>query len=113
MAKKKDPPPPPPTSNAVPDVQGNTRESGARRSLFKSWGKLEDKNALFLFDPGSTDNFISLEMAQAFQLQEDKLGVPMVAESAFKGAETHATPVIGKLRIQIGDYVLMRAMMYC
>ena len=57
-----------------------------------------------MFDSGSTDNFISLEMAQALKLQADHLGVPIVAESAFMGAQTHVTPAIGKLRMQLGDY---------
>ena len=33
-------------------------------------------------------------MAQALQLQAQQMG-----------AETHVTPIIGKLRIQIGEYV--------
>ena len=49
----------------------------------------------FLFDPGSTKSFISLEMVQAIKLQADQLGVPMVAQSVFMGAQTHVTPVIG------------------
>ena len=47
-----------PATHAVPDVQGNTTQDPRMRQLFKSWGKLENQNALFLFDPGSTDNFI-------------------------------------------------------
>lgn len=93
-----------PSSNAVPDVQGNTQKDVQARYLFKSWGKLQDKNALFLFDPSSTDNFISLEMAQALELHQEQMGITSVAESAFMGAEMHVTHVVGKLRIQIGDY---------
>ena len=94
----------PPTSNAIPDVQGNTTREPRVRNLFKSWGKLEDQNALFLFDPGSTDNFISLEMADALKLKMEQMGVPIEANGAFEGGATHAMPIIGKLRIQVGEY---------
>lgn len=50
---------------------------------------LENKNALFLLDLGSNDNFASLEMAHALQLQANQIGVPTVADSAFMGAEAH------------------------
>ena len=94
----------PPSSNAIPDVQGNTTREPRVRQLFKSWGKLEDQNALFLFDPGSTDNFISLEMAQALKLKMEHMGVPIEANAAFEGGTANVTPIIGKLRIQVGDY---------
>ena len=57
-----------PLSNVVPEVQGNTSMNPQRRHLLKAWGKLESKNALVLFDPGSIDNFISSEMAEALKL---------------------------------------------
>ena len=94
----------PPSSNAIPDVQGNTTREPRVRQLFKSWGKLEDQNALFLFDPGSTDNFMSLEMAQALKLKMEHMGVPIEANAAFEGGTANVTPIIGKLRIQVGDY---------
>lgn len=58
-----------PSLNAIPNVQGNTRSNEKGPSLFKSWGKLQDKNSLFLLDPRSTNNFISLEMAPTLQLK--------------------------------------------
>ena len=88
----------------MPDVQGNTTEDPRMRQLFKSWGKLENQNALFLFDPGSTDNFISQEMADALKLQLEDYGAPMEANSAFKEGAAKVTPIIGKLRMKIGDY---------
>ena len=94
----------PPSSNAIPDVQGNTSKEPQVRQLFKSWGKLEDQSALFLFDPSSTDNFISLEMANALKLKMEQMGVPIEANAAFEGGAAHVTPIIGKLRIQVGDY---------
>ena len=93
-----------PTTHAMPDVQGNTTEDPRMRQLFKSWGKLENQNALFLFDPGSTDNFISQEMADALKLQLEDYGAPMEANSAFKEGAAKVTPIIGKLRMKIGDY---------
>ena len=94
----------PPSSNAILDVQGNTTKEPRVRHLFKSWGKLEDQSALFLFDPGSTDNFISLEMMDAIKLKMERMGVPIEANAAFEGGATNVTPIIGKLHIQVGDY---------
>ncbi|MCO5572079.1 hypothetical protein L7F22_025830 [Adiantum nelumboides] len=93
-----------PLSNAVPDVQGNTSMEPQKRQLLKAWGKLEGQNALVLFDSGSTDNFISSEMAKALKLQASSMGVLIEASSAFEEGAMHVTPIIGKLKIQIGDY---------
>lgn len=70
-----------PLSNDVPDVHGNTYMDPQKRQLLKAWGKLEGKNTLVLFDLGSTDNFISSEMAEALKLQASSMGVPIEASS--------------------------------
>ena len=97
-------PKPPPSSSAVPDVQGNTTKEGQERVLLKAWGSLNNQRVLILFDPGSTDNFISLETADDLQIQPNRLGTPIQASAAFKGKDTNSTPIIGKLNLKIDSY---------
>ena len=73
--------------------------------LAYGWGKVRDQDALFLFDPGSTHNFISSELAIKLGVQDFEMGEAMPADGAFKGQEVPVTSLIGKLRFHIQNYV--------
>ncbi|MCO5613478.1 hypothetical protein L7F22_067755 [Adiantum nelumboides] len=62
-------------------------------------------NAFILFDPGSTHNFISLELATKLGVQDFEMGDAMKADGAFINQEVSVTPLIGKLRLHIQGYV--------
>ncbi|MCO5556676.1 hypothetical protein L7F22_010227 [Adiantum nelumboides] len=69
------------------------------------WGRVREHYAFILFDPGSTHNFISLELATKLGIQEFEMGDAMKADGAFIGQDVSVTPLIGKLRIHIQGYV--------
>ena len=69
------------------------------------WGKVRDQDALILFDPGSTHNFITHEMASKLGIQDFEMGEIIQADGAFKGQQVPVTPLIGKLRLHIQSYV--------
>ena len=75
------------------------------RQLCFAWGKIRDQNSLILFNPGSTHNFISVELAQKLGIRTEELGPALEARGAFKGQQVPVTPLIGKLRIHVQDYV--------
>ena len=68
---------PAPSTNAIPDVQANTTADDNSRKLLKAWGSINGRRVLILFDPGSTDNFISVQVADDLLLQPDQLGAPV------------------------------------
>ena len=96
--------PAPPSSHSVPDVQANTHEEKGKRQLLKGWGSLDSQRVLILFDPGSTDNFISLETADRLNIPSGRLGVPINSSSAFEGLTTTATPILGKMNLRMSAY---------
>ncbi|MCO5559703.1 hypothetical protein L7F22_013304 [Adiantum nelumboides] len=68
--------------------------------LSYAWGKVREHDAFILFDPGSTHNFISLELATKLGVQDFEMGDAMKADGAFINQEVSAvTPLIGKLRL--------------
>ncbi|MCO5564612.1 hypothetical protein L7F22_018277 [Adiantum nelumboides] len=69
------------------------------------WGKVREHDAFILFDPGSTHNFISLELATKLGVQDFEMGDAMKADGAFINQEVSVTPLIGKLRLHIQGYV--------
>ena len=69
------------------------------------WGKVRDQSAFILLDPGSTHNFISVELAQRLGIQIEEMGPSLKAMGAFKGQQVSITPLIGKLRLHIKGYV--------
>ncbi|MCO5575130.1 hypothetical protein L7F22_028927 [Adiantum nelumboides] len=74
--------------------------------LSYAWGKVRDHDAFILFDPGSTHNFISLELvATKLGVQDIEMGDAMRADGAFIGQDMSLTPLIGKLRLYIQGYV--------
>ena len=68
-------------------------------------GKVREHDALILFDPGSTHNFISHELATKLGIHDFEMGESMSANAAFKGHEVLVTPLIGKLRLHVQSYV--------
>ncbi|MCO5604040.1 hypothetical protein L7F22_058197 [Adiantum nelumboides] len=62
-------------------------------------------NSLILFDPGSTHNFISIELAQKLGIQTEEMGTPLEASGAFKGQYVAVTPLIGKLCVHVQGYL--------
>ncbi|MCO5596792.1 hypothetical protein L7F22_050862 [Adiantum nelumboides] len=70
-----------------------------------AWGKVREHDAFILFDPGSTHNFISLELAAKLGVQDFEMGDAMKADGAFIGQDVSVTPLIGKLRLHIQRYV--------
>ncbi|MGJ2631361.1 retropepsin-like aspartic protease, partial [Salmonella enterica subsp. enterica serovar Paratyphi A] len=73
--------------------------------LSYAWGKIREQDSLILFDPGSTHNFISQELAAKLGVQDFEMGETIPADGAFKGPEVPVTPLIGKLRLHIQGYV--------
>ncbi|MCO5597790.1 hypothetical protein L7F22_051872 [Adiantum nelumboides] len=68
-------------------------------------GKVREHDAFILFDPGSTHNFISLELATKLGVQDFEMGDAMKADGAFINQEVSVTPLIGKIRLHIQGYV--------
>ncbi|MCO5550002.1 hypothetical protein L7F22_003479 [Adiantum nelumboides] len=100
--------------------QRNTRNEQPRASMVEApkedvhykgsplsyaWGKLREHDAFILFDPGSTHNFISLELATKQGVQDFEMGDATKADGAFIGQDVSVTPLIGKLRLHIQGYV--------
>ncbi|MCO5589477.1 hypothetical protein L7F22_043444 [Adiantum nelumboides] len=73
--------------------------------LSYAWGKVREHDAFILFDPGSTHNFISHELAAKVGIQEFEMRDAMKADGAFIGQDASVTPLIGKLRLHIQGYV--------
>ncbi|MCO5597948.1 hypothetical protein L7F22_052035 [Adiantum nelumboides] len=73
--------------------------------LSYAWGKVREHDAFILFDPGSTHNFISHELATKLGIQDFEMGDAMKADGAFVGQDASVTPLIGKLRLHIQGYV--------
>ena len=88
----------------IPDVQGKPQSEGKKRKLLKTWGTLNNQKALILFDPGSTDNFLSLDMMERLRITPDKLGSPIGTGSAFEGLTTNSTPIQGKFNLRLGEF---------
>ncbi|MCO5587770.1 hypothetical protein L7F22_041722 [Adiantum nelumboides] len=74
--------------------------------LSYAWGKVREHDAFIPFDPGSTHNFISLELATKLGVQDFEMGDAMKADGSFIGQDVSVvTPLIGKLRLHIQGYV--------
>ena len=73
--------------------------------LSYAWGKVREHDALILFDPGSTHNFISNELATKLGIHPHEMGKMVDTDGPFKGKKVPVTPLIGKLRLHIQGYV--------
>ena len=58
-----------------------------------------------LLDPGSTHNFILVELAQRLGINAEDMGPPLQALGAFEGQQILVTPLIGKLHLHIQNYL--------
>lgn len=86
------------------DKKGIHNVDSTAQGLMKSWGSVQDKQCLFLFDAGSSFNLISHQLAQELKV------VPSTDEVQARGPFLHEDPttlypVIGKLRIFIQGYM--------
>ena len=93
----------PPRATMVEAQKEDGHCKGSKLSY--AWGKVREHDALILFDPGSTHNFISNELATKLGIHDFEMGEVVSADGAFKGQETPVTPLIGKLRLHIQSYV--------
>ena len=66
---------------------------------------MREHDALILFDPGSTHNFVSPELALKLGIHDFEIGEEISADVAFKGQKVNASPLIGKLRLHMQGYV--------
>ena len=80
-------------------------ETPEANKLCHVWGKIRDQNVFILMDPGSTHNLISQELAAKLGIKTEEMESPEDADGAFKGQRASVTPLIGKLRIHIQNYV--------
>ena len=60
-------------------------------------GNICEHDALILFDPGSTHNFISQELALKLRIHDFEMGEEILVDGAFKGQKVNVTPFIEKL----------------
>ena len=88
----------------VPDILGHTWDPQARELLL-AWEKTRDQDALILFYPSATNNFISDELALRLGIKTKELSMALDATQMFRGDRVPVTPLIGKLRIHMQDYV--------
>ena len=72
-----------------------------RSSLSYAWGKVQEHDALILFNPSSTHNFISTNLATKIGIHNFKMGKVVKVDGAFQGQEVSVTTLIGKLRLDI------------
>ena len=70
-------------------------------TLHYAWGKVRELDALILFDPRSTHNFISHKLALKLGVHVFEMGDHILANGAFNGQEVLVTPLIGKLCLHI------------
>ncbi|MCO5605181.1 hypothetical protein L7F22_059361 [Adiantum nelumboides] len=99
-------------------IQRNTRNEQPRASIVEApkeevhckgsplsyaWGKVREHDAFI--DPGSTHNFISLELAAKVGVQDFEMRDAMKADGAFISQDVSVIPLIGKLRLHIQGYV--------
>ncbi|MCO5586416.1 hypothetical protein L7F22_040356 [Adiantum nelumboides] len=86
-------------------VEAPKEEVHCKGSPLSYGGKVREHDAFILFDPGSTHNFISLELATKLGVQDFEMGDAMKADGAFINQEVSVTPLIGKVRLHIQGYV--------
>ena len=65
----------PPRASTVQAPKEDGHCKGAPLSY--AWGKVREHDALILFDPGSTHNFISHELATKLRIHDFEMGEPL------------------------------------
>ena len=68
-------------------------------------GKGTRPDSFGVFDPGAKVNFISLDLASRLGVRPEEMGSLHEASMAAPRFAVSITPIIGKLRIHIQDYV--------
>ncbi|MCO5548770.1 hypothetical protein L7F22_002232 [Adiantum nelumboides] len=91
----------PPTVTTVEALQEDGHCKGS--PLFYAWEILREHDALMLFDPGSTHNFIFVDLTTKLGILDFEMGDAMKADGAFKGHKVLVTPLIGKLRLNVQE----------
>ena len=54
-------------------------------SLSYAWGQVQEHDALIFFDPRSTHNFVSTNLATKLGIHEFEMGEVIKADGAFQG----------------------------
>ena len=93
-----------PSAGLIPDMIGDTKATEASE-LFRAWGKVRDQTALMFFDSGARANFITPDLASKLGIRTEEMGSTHEAAMVAPGLSMPVTPIIGKLRIHIQDYV--------
>ena len=91
-------------TGGISNILGSNANPKARE-LILTWGKIRDQPALILFDSGATDNFISQDLDMKLGIKAEELERALDAEQIFQGESIPVTPLIGKLRVHIQEYV--------
>ena len=78
---------------------------GKFSELFRAWGKVRDQTALVFFDSGAKVNFFSPDLASRLGIKPEEMGSLHESGMAAPGLGVPITPIIGKLRIHVQDYV--------
>ena len=77
--------------------------------LFRAWGKVRDQAALIFFDPGANfhceGKFHSPDLAARLGIELEEMGSMDEARMAAPGLGVPITPIIGKPRIHVQNYV--------
>ena len=83
------------------------KEEGSSKGALLSylWGKVREHDALILFDPRSTHNFISQELALKLGIHDFEMRERIPIDGAFKGQKVNVTSLIGKLHLHMQGYV--------
>ncbi|MCO5602145.1 hypothetical protein L7F22_056273 [Adiantum nelumboides] len=95
---------PKPSAGLVPDLVGDKQNVDATE-LCRAWGKVRDQEVLVFFDPGARANFISPELASKLGIHVEEMGMIGEAGLACPGHSEAVTPILGKLRLHIQNYV--------
>ena len=73
--------------------------------LSYAWGKVREHDALIVFEPRPTHNFVSTELATKIGIHDFEMGEVVKADGSFNGQEVSVTPLIRKLRLHVRRYV--------
>lgn len=72
--------------------------------LCRTWGKARDRHALIFLDLRARADFITPELASKLGIKLEEMGGMNEASLAI-GYSVLVTPIFGKLRIHIGEYI--------
>ena len=93
-----------PSAGLVSDMVGDQPCTDASE-LCRAWGKIRDATVLIFFDPGARANFITLALAAKLGIRPEEMGLEGQADLECPGHSVPVTPILGKLRMHIQNYV--------